>query len=456
MFSREIMPTFDLKCLQIGNTDLTGNKFNGHNLSIYLKEYGIISNHLVQKKCSNVLNTFVYPLKKHQNFANAIINDRLFLEADIIHLHLIHRTKFDINYLPLLCSLKPVIITLHDPFFTTGHCIHSFGCDKWKTFCYDCDRLNVPFKIGKDATAYNFLTKKLAIQNSNITAIVASNYMENLVKQSPVWDGKKLYKIPFGVDSSIFTFEDKNCAKKKLGIDPNSLVLMFRATDNPYKGLKYIKTALSNLKTDRKITLLTVEGKRLLSEFRKKFEIKEYSWVYDDNELAKLYQAADLFLMPSDEEAFGMMAIEAMSCGTPVLSIKGTSLEGVTNSPSCGVCVEKEDFLKALQNLINNPDEIRQRGEKSLKFAKENYDKDIYVKKIIEAYKETIARHKENQTPGENLALEQMKKYSCANTRAVNSSGKLDFVFSRRISGDCLLITILGIKIKIKLKNNRK
>ncbi len=53
---------------------------------------------------------------------------------------------------------------------------------------------------------------------------------------------------------------------------------------------------------------------------------KEYAWVYDDNKLAELYQASDIFLMPSNYESFGMMAIEAMSSGVPVLSIKGRPL----------------------------------------------------------------------------------------------------------------------------------
>ena len=117
------MSVFGFKCLQIGNADLVGNKFNGHNLSIYLQEYNIESKHLVSKKLSKAQNTYVLRVKKAENYTDAIIKDRLFLEADIVHLHLIHCTEFNINYLPILTRLKPTVITLHEPFFTTGHCL---------------------------------------------------------------------------------------------------------------------------------------------------------------------------------------------------------------------------------------------------------------------------------------------------------------------------------------------
>ena len=74
--------------------------------------------------------------------------------------------------------------------------------------------------------------------------------------------------------------------------------------------------------------------------------------------------------MPSEQEAFGLMAIEAMSCGVPVISIKGTSLESVTNSPECGLCCEKEEFVNELNRLIANENELKNKGGKIFKICK--------------------------------------------------------------------------------------
>ena len=446
------MSVFGFKCLQIGNADLVGNKFNGHNLSIYLQEYNIESKHLVSKKLSKAQNTYVLRVKKAENYTDAIIKDRLFLEADIVHLHLIHCTEFNINYLPILTRLKPTVITLHEPFFTTGHCLYAFNCDKWKKFCFDCPNLDIPLKTGLDYSSYDFLTKKLAIQNSNISAIVASDYMENIVNKSPIWYGKKIYKLPFGINQDVFKpASNKALAKKRLRIDEDSIVLMFRATKNEFKGLDYIKRALHGLKTDKKIVILAVEKKGLLKEFKHKFKIKEYGWIYDDEKLAELYRAADLFLMPSKQEAFGMMSIEAMSSGVPVVSIKGTSLENITNSPECGFSVEPEQFCETLQKLINNPALIKEKARLSLDYARQHYGKKSYVKGMVEIYKDVIRNH--SQTEEAKLTLEQLKKYAPKNTRTINSTRKRDFIYSRKNIGNQAVTTIFGIKFKTKIKD---
>jgi glycosyltransferase involved in cell wall biosynthesis len=279
--------------------------------------------------------------------------------------------------------------------------------------CQDCEYLEKPFKRKDDTSAFEFLEKKKAIQNSNIVAIVASKWMENKVKQSPIWKDKQIYRLPFGINQEIFKPSDKNIIKKELKIPNDAIVLMFRSDDSPYKGSNIIKDALKKLKTNKKIVILTVAQKGNLKEFRDKFDIREYGWLNNDEILAQLYQASDLFLMPSSQEAFGMMAIEAMSCAVPVLSIKNTSLEDVTNAPECGICVEKEEYAFELQRLIDNCSEIKERGKKSLDFARNNYNKDIYIDKLIKIYQYTIDSFDIDNDA--KVVLEQLNRYAKTN-----------------------------------------
>ncbi len=397
--------------LQIGDNDLIGNKFNGHDLHLYLREKNIDANHIIMMKLSDDKNTFLFlRTKSEKKFTESLIFSDLFLDADIIHLHLIHNTLFDLNYLPIITAMKPTVITLHDPYFLGGHCIHHFDCEKWKSFCKDCPNLDSPFPLKRDSSAFEFAMKKHIIQNSNITAIVASKWMENKVAQSPIWQGKTIHRLPFGINQDIFKPEDKNKIRKDLNIPQDATVLMFRSDLSPFKGLDLIKNALKNLKTDKKIVLLTVAQKGKLKELKNKFDIREYGWLKDDKLLAKLYQASDLFLMPSTQEAFGMMAIEAMSCKVPVLALTGTALPDVINSPQCGLAVDADKFSTELQRLINTPEEIKERGEKSLTFAKENYDKEVYINKMINIYKEVIANHKTDAET--EFVFEQLNKYA--------------------------------------------
>lgn len=399
-----------IKNLQISSYDLIGNKFNGHNLHLDLRSKNLDSRQMVLHKQSNDEYTYSYDFYA-KNAIKELIQQKIFLESNLIHLHLIHNF-FDVNYLPIISRLKPTIMTLHDPFFLAGHCVHHFDCEKWKTHCQDCPYLNEMFSLDHDYSALNFELKKQAIQNSQITAIVASRWMERKVKESPIWQGKKVYRLPFGIDQKIFRLVDINGAKQKLDISNDSVTLMFRADSGSYKGLDIIKNALEKLKSTKRVTLIAVGNKGLLKGFENKFNIIQYNWINNDALLASLYQACDLFLMPSRQETFGMMAIEAMSCGKMVLALncEGSALPEIVNSPISSLAVDEKDYAKELQRLMKNTDEIRERGKKSLDFAQKKYNKDIYVKKIIEIYKEVIDNH--HLDDSSKLTEEQLEKYA--------------------------------------------
>ena len=401
-----------MNVLLVGDNDVLCASFGGHNLHSYLRDAGLEANHLVVDKLSNDVFTYIFT-QEHSNIAVELLKSKLFLEADIVHIHLIHNTTFDINYLPLLASLKPVVITLHDPFFLGGHCIHHFDCNKWQSQCFDCEYLEVPFCIKQDDTALSFLQKKLAIGNSNICAIVASHWMYERASLSPIWKNKTIFHLPFGVDQQVFCPKDKLEAKKKLGISPDSFVIMVRTQNTLFKGLDLVKEALGVLSAQKKITLITVAEKGLLAEFATQYTVLDFGWVCEQAKLAELYQACDVLLMPSRQEAFGMMAIEAMSCATCVLALdaEGSALKTVINAPECGIAASRDDLAKILQGLVDAPALCQQYGIKALKYAKTHYEKDNYVKNMIEIYTKIVMQH----TPdiNANVVIAQIAKH-CA------------------------------------------
>jgi glycosyltransferase involved in cell wall biosynthesis len=399
-----------VKCLQISIYDLVGNKFTGHDLHLYLREEGIDAKQLVLIKESNDLNTFAYDFEAKDS-TKELLKRKIFLDADIVHLHLVHNI-LDINYLPIISRLKPTVITLHDPFFLGGHCVHHFDCTKWQTHCVDCPYLSELFPLDHDYSALNFELKKQAVQNSSVTVIVASEWLEKQVKQSPIWQDKKIYLLPFGINQELFRSRDIHSARKDLNLPEEGIVLFFQSDSGSYMGLDIIKRTLSELRNPEQITIITVGEKGGLDEFSNKYKIVEYGWINDDKLLVCLHQACDLFLMPSRQETFGMMAIEAMSCGKIVLAIKaeGSALPEVVNSPVCGLAVDEKEFTGELQRLIDHPGEILERGEKSLEFARKNYSKDAYIRRMIDIYREAMANH--NSDASSKLILEQLKKYT--------------------------------------------
>jgi len=128
----------------------------------------------------------------------------------------------------------------------------------------------------------------------------------------------------------------------------------------------------------------------LLDDFKSRFEVISRPWLKDDEKLAELYQACDVFLMPSVQEAFGMMAIEAMSCGKPVLAVDGTSLPAVIHSPDCGLSVPAERYPEALQHWADHPDEVEKRSKASYEYARANYGKEQYIDRELAVYQGAI------------------------------------------------------------------
>jgi glycosyltransferase involved in cell wall biosynthesis len=254
---------------------------------------------------------------------------------------------------------------------------------------------------------------KSAIQNSDVAAIVASTWMLKKVKQSPIWEGKNIYLLPFGVNQKLFKSGDVFEARKDLNIPLDDIVLMFRSNDiGEFKGIDIIMNTLNHLPDTHKITLIVVGEKGKLEHVQDKFNVIEFDWVDSDEQMVKLYQSCDIFLMPSRQETFGMMAIEAMSCGKMVLSIRGdgTALPDIIDSPNSGIAVDESEYTQELVRLLNNKQEVAERGIRSFQYARNMYSEEIYIEKLLGIYHEVISK---KQYDGEAmLLLQQLQKYS--------------------------------------------
>lgn len=412
-----------LKTLQVGNTDAHGSRFNGKFLHHELLKKGIQSELCVWDKnfddeatwrivqyrgkgltqrvfrkaeslCS--IQSLLYP------FSWSLLFNKRFQEAELVHYHLIHSGFFSIASLPALTRAKPSVWTVHDTWAMTGHCIAPFDCQKWKTGCGNCDNLDTFMPFRTDNTALMWKIKKYFFNKSDIDVILASRYMFNMARQSPLLSNFRLHHIPFGLDLSVFKPSDREKARQELGVRPGSFVISFRATDIEYKGLKYIKECLNRLRVNQPVCLLTFDTEGLLDEFKEKYQVIDLGWIHNEELAAKVYSASDVFVMPSLGEAFGMMAIEAMACGTPVIVFEGTALPEVIFAPRGGIAVPSRDvdaLKSAVEEMIINQQKRLSLADTAVKLAREHYDSDKQIEKIIDLYKEVIARRKAGEKP---------------------------------------------------------
>lgn len=402
-----------MKILQVNGYQSPGRRFNGLSLRPHLRELGIESKHFVWEqdrqedgvislhgKAVRKVNRLTRGVEKifsiqSQLYSNASHIRKLdaFLQADLIHYHIIHSGYLSMQSLPALTAEKPSLWTLHDPWAMTGHCVHPFACQRWKTGCGECPDLETDFAIRHDRTALNFKLKRSAYRRSNFEILVASSWMENMVRQSPLFDDVPIHKIPFGLDLEFFKPGNQAEAKARLGIDQNRLVLCFRSVLNDFKGLQYVIEALEKLQTEIPICLLTLNDKSRVDQFKDRFQVVELGWVNNDQIMQDVYRATDLFLMPSLADSFGLMAVEAMASGKPTICFDTTALPEVIFTPEAGLAVPSRDSMAlsaAITRLINSPQERILRGVRSRELAEKNYDIRLQAKRMAAVYEKVI------------------------------------------------------------------
>lgn len=292
--------------------------------------------------CFSIISTFLF-IKKIERY-----------KPDIIHLHNLHNSYINI---PLLFKyLKkekiPVIWTLHDCWAFTGRCPHflSLQCYKWKSGCGNC-------KYPKDAyprsniDTTNLIWKlkhKWFTGLENVVLITPSIWLSKYVKMSFLQEYEAIV-INNGVDQSVFHPRLSEFRKQNGILKNDFIVLGVSYAWNYKKGLDVFAALTEYLPLEYKIVLVGVDTS---IKGRLPDRIISIERTDDQIQLAEIYSAANVFVNPTREDTFPTTNIEALSCGTPVITSNyGGGPEIVDEN--CGVIVDGTDIKEWVDAIIN-------------------------------------------------------------------------------------------------------
>lgn len=266
-----------------------------HHLGVYISK----RDYLLDKRKTLTRDVcFTLPISEYALHLHPLIE-----WADIIHIHWIQ----DFLDFPTFFKnvRKPILWTCHDlnPMMGGFHHLrlreqykHIYG--QIEKICYD--------------------VKKDALQNcDNLSLVAISTEMHSLLESHEFFFQKRIYDIPNCVDTSIFTYGDKNYIREEYEIANDVYLLLFANSNlnDTEKGLQELIEALE-LINNPKICLLCV-GDGVIPHTS--ITTKHLPRVYGAKNMAKVYQMADMLVMPSHQEAFALTPLEAMSCGLPVV-----------------------------------------------------------------------------------------------------------------------------------------
>lgn len=272
-------------------------------------------------------------------------------DPDVIHLHNLHGHY--LNYEVLFRFLKefgkPVVWTLHDCWAMTGHCTHFMAarCGQWKTGCETCTQLReYPACYTRGDVSGNYAKKKAAFTGvPELTLATPSQWMGDAAKGSFL-GGYPVQVIHNGIDLWVFAPTDSDF-RKKYRCEDKILLLGVAFDWGHRKGLDVFVELAKRLDDRYQIVLVGTNEAidRQLPE-----NIISIHRTQNQRELAQIYTAADLFVNPTREEAFGLVNAEALACGTPVVTFRtGGSPEVIDES--CGAVVDCND-VDALETQI--------------------------------------------------------------------------------------------------------
>jgi glycosyltransferase involved in cell wall biosynthesis len=209
------------------------------------------------------------------------------------------------------------------------------------------------------------------------------------------WNAR-VYNFPFGIDTEVFSPSDKKSARQRFGIDPDSVVVATRATDHKGKRFDELCRALDRLSgTHRKITLLTIDQQGLVAKLTRAVTSIELPWTNNIGNLVDFYRAADVFAMPSTIETFGMMTLEAMSTGVPVITVQGTASSEI--SACTPLEVNSTELIDQLTEVLawsyDNPEQLEALGRASRMRAEQKYGIESYLSNLVGMYEDVLERH---------------------------------------------------------------
>ena len=327
------------------------------------------------------------------NTGSDITKLREFQEADVIHLHWINQGMLSLNGIrKILRSGKPVVWTMHDIWPATGICHLTLGCHYFVSRCANCKYL--PGGGSSNDLASRVWQKKQQMEaDENIYYVACSRWLESEAKSSALLKGQKITSIPNPIDTHIYKKGNKEEARQRLGLPLDKKLILFASqrVTNENKGMSYLIEACRQLGDLCEVVILGGHAEEVVAQLPMKAHPLGY--VNDEQRIVDVYNAADVFVLPSLSENLPNTIMEAMACGVPCVAFKvGGIPEEIDHLKNGYVAAYRDanDLAKGIEWVLQKAD-YEALSQQAVHKVMQCYSQQSVAVKYLDVYQQAMA-----------------------------------------------------------------
>ncbi len=323
-----------------------------------------------------------------------------FSEADVVHLSWINQGMLSLGSIrKILRSGKPVVWTMHDLWPASAICHYARGCAAFKTGCHHCRLLPGGGSVN-DLSARVYARKQKIYRNSNIHFVTCSKWLADQARQSRLLAGLYVEPIPNPIDTRVYAPRDRRECRSRLQLPVDKRVILFvsqRATMER-KGMTYLVEAVRQLAESRPdmaadtvVAILGGHSEDVVAQLA--LPAFPLGYVSDERKIVDVYNAADVFVLPSLEDNLPNTIMEAMACGVPCVGFKVGGIPEMIDHRRNGYVAafrDAADLAAGIRWVLGEADYAELRRQALSKVAA-SYSQRSVAMRYIEVYNQAMA-----------------------------------------------------------------
>ena len=320
------------------------------------------------------------------------------LDPDIVHLHWVGQGFVPVGALRRF--QQPIVWTLHDSWAFTGGCYLPYGCTRFEGRCGRCPHLGSSRDL--DASRWTWERKHSQWRDLDLTIVTPSRWLADCSKRSSLFQDVPVEVIPHGLNVAIYSPADQAAARAVLNLPQDKRLILFGAvssTSDPNKGFHLLQPALRRLAEqgwgDKAEAVVFGSDPAQQSEDLG-LSGHYLGYIGDETTMAALYAAADVVVTPSLQEAFGLVVMEAMACGTPCVGFRIGGISDLIVHQVNGYLAEPyevEDLARGIAWVLEDDQRRHELGARGAAKIKQEYSLAIMAQRDVALYEGILARH---------------------------------------------------------------